>query len=315
MTIKGKLFPSQGSREKVFLVLRRHWFTYLAFLIIAFIMAIPLFIALAYMLISPDTFSGTFGNALIIIGSAYTLFIVGLMLYGFVDYYLDVYIVTDERIVDITQSGFFKRSISELHLHEVQDVSARVEGFFATMVHYGQIEIQTAGERANFIFRAIPNPYRISKIIADLHEAQIESIIKEEIAEGVATTASRPSLYHHEEMGDGVRELGISESVKSGDITEARKRTKELLKETQDEDEEMREKMEEEIDDTRKNEMLDKIDNSLKNSVTGDNIEETDTTSANTDKGEAVNDGEDQTESTAESLSEESLKENEEKEL
>ena len=112
MTIRGKLFPSQGAEEKVFLVLRRHWFTYLAFLIIAFIMALPLFIALSYMLTTPEVFSGAFGNAVILIGGAYSLFIAGLMLYGFVDYYLDVYIVTDERIVDIIQSGFFKIVIS-----------------------------------------------------------------------------------------------------------------------------------------------------------------------------------------------------------
>jgi uncharacterized membrane protein YdbT with pleckstrin-like domain len=260
MVIRGKLFPSQGAEEKVFLVLRRHWFTYLAFLIIAFIMAIPLFIALSYMLTTPDVFSGAFGNAVILIGGAYSLFIAGLMLYGFVDYYLDVYIVTDERIVDITQSGFFKRSISELHLHQVQDVSARVEGFFATMMHYGQIEIQTAGERPNFIFKAAPNPYRISKIILDLHEAQIENYAKEGIAE-----ESRDARLKHHTNGFGEGDLEMMSGLSSRELSTARKRTKEILLDRSHTDEELRNETEEEIENISHKAMIEHI-NSEKNS-------------------------------------------------
>lgn len=106
------------------------------------------------------------------------------MLFGFVDYYLDVYIVTNERIVDISQNGFFKRDIAELHLHQVQDVSAKEEGFFSTMFHYGDVTIQTAGERENFVFRSVPHPYIISKKIVDLHEAQLEESQREELELG-----------------------------------------------------------------------------------------------------------------------------------
>lgn len=74
------------------------------------------------------------------------------MFYGFIDYYLDVYIITNERIVNIEQNGFFKREISELHLHQIQDVSAKVNGFLPTIMHYGDVFIQTAAERENFVF-------------------------------------------------------------------------------------------------------------------------------------------------------------------
>ncbi|OGD63695.1 hypothetical protein A2215_00020 [Candidatus Berkelbacteria bacterium RIFOXYA2_FULL_43_10] len=255
MTIRGKLFPSQGAEEKVFLVLRRHWFTYLAFLIIAFIMALPLFIALSYMLTTPEVFSGAFGNAVILIGGAYSLFIAGLMLYGFVDYYLDVYIVTDERIVDIIQSGFFKRSISELHLHQVQDVSARVDGFFATMMHYGQIEIQTAGERPNFVFRAVPNPYRVSKIIVDLHEAQIENYAREGIAE-----ESRDTRLKHHMGGFGEGDFEMMSGLSGRTLSSARKRTKEILQDKSVTDEELRNETEDEIESASHRAMLKHIE-------------------------------------------------------
>lgn len=175
MAISGRYFPGQAPTERIFLVLRRSIITYIAFLAIAAIMMIPLIILAVVFIRFPDVFSSELVNSLITLaGSAYLLFIIALLLYGFVDFYLDVYIITDERIVDIRQAGFFKRQIAELHLREVQDVSAAVDGFFATFFHYGDVHIQTAGERENFIFYSVPHPYRVAKKIADLHESQVE---------------------------------------------------------------------------------------------------------------------------------------------
>lgn len=177
MAIIGQYFPGQTPSEQVFLVLRRSVITYLAYLGILFVMILPFFILLYYLIKFPEFAQNeAVADLLTLAGSAYLLFILGLLLYGFVDHYLDVYIITNERIVDIKQTGFFRREIAELHLREVQDVSARVNGFLPTMFHYGDIFIQTAGERENFIFYAVPHPYRVSKKIADLHQAQLEKI-------------------------------------------------------------------------------------------------------------------------------------------
>ncbi len=197
MAIEGRYFPGQAPSERIFLVLRRDVITYISFLVIAMIMMIPLAILVALYIHSPDTFSSELVNSLLTLGgSAYLLFIIGLLLYGFVDYYLDVYIITDERIVDIRQIGFFRREIAELHLREVQDVSAKVEGFFPTMFHYGDVHIQTAGERENFVFYSVPHPYRVSKKIADLHESQIERdriLTEQNIEQGVITRIQPPA--------------------------------------------------------------------------------------------------------------------------
>lgn len=175
MTIKGKYFPSQASGERVFLLIRRHWLIFFAIFLFIFILLVPVVILTIYWLANPDTFSGPLGNFVLIFGSMYTLAVIGLSLYGFVNYYLDVYIVTNKRIVNIKQNGFFRREIAELHLHQVQDVEARVEGFFQTLVHYGNIHIQTAGERENFLLEDVPHPYTLAKEIVQLHEAQIEA--------------------------------------------------------------------------------------------------------------------------------------------
>lgn len=253
MPIVGKFFPSQKSQEKVFLLLRRHWFTYFGFVGVSFIMSIPVFVLIAYWINNPEIFAGNIGNIAIVSIFAYTLFSLGLMLYGFIDYYLDVYIVTNERIVNIEQNGFFRREISELNLHQVQDVSAKVNGFFPTMMHYGNIFIQTAGERENFVFKSIPNPYRVSKLIVDLHEAQLE--------ERDTGTESGETM---EPMSDERSENVISSSnlaeINPKYFSLARKRTKNFLKGETLEETELSEQYGEELADIRAEKLLENID-------------------------------------------------------
>lgn len=215
MPIVGKFFPSQKSKEQVFLLLRRHWFTYVAFLAIAAVMSIPLFVLVIYWLTAPEVFSEVIANIAVLTGSAYLLFIVALLLYGFIDYYLDVYIVTNERIVSVEQDGFFKRKISELYLSNVQDVNAQVNGPFATFVNYGDINIQTAGERPNFLFKSIPRPYRISKIIVDLHEAILEEESQRQIG-AISKSLGRKKLSKFE--------------IDARTASIARRRTKDFIK-------------------------------------------------------------------------------------
>ena len=173
-----KLFPAQEESEKVFLLVRRHWFTYAMFWFFGLLVLAPIIGVSIYWFYHPDL-SLLAGNIIILGGSVYILCVLALLLYGFIDYYLDIYIVTDRRIVDIKQNGFFNREISELYLREVQDVKAKVDGFFPTTLHYGQVIIQTAGEIENFIFDSVSHPYAISKKIMDLHELSVRRKLEE----------------------------------------------------------------------------------------------------------------------------------------
>ena len=176
MTEEKKLFPAQEKSELVLDIIRRHWFVYLPFLFLATVMLIPIMIGVYLWFNGTVVIAPGWENIIILATSIYLLLIQALMIYGFVDYYLDVYIVTDRRIVDISQNGFFKRSISELNLRQIQDVSANVSGFASTLLHFGDVHIQTAAERPNFSFLGVPHPYEVSKKILDLHEAYLQRI-------------------------------------------------------------------------------------------------------------------------------------------
>jgi hypothetical protein len=83
---------------------------------------------------------------------------------------LDVWIVTDQRIINIEQKGLFSRVVSELELENIQDITSDVRGVIATFLNYGDLFVQTAAEKERFIFRNIPDPYKVKDMIMNLQE-------------------------------------------------------------------------------------------------------------------------------------------------
>lgn len=70
---------------------------------------------------------------------------VGLVLffYHFMIWYFTIFIVTDQRIRQITQHGFFGKEVIELRLSKVQNISYNIPGFSGELFKYGTIIIQT----------------------------------------------------------------------------------------------------------------------------------------------------------------------------
>ena len=174
--VEQRFFPAQLPHERVYLVLRKHWFTYLTFWFLAIVMLIPAVWGLYFWSQHSSEYLQIVNDVVIMGGTVYLLGLLGLMLFSFVDFYLDVYIITDKRIVAIAQNGLFKRTVSELNLRQIQDIKSDVNGFWATLLHFGNIRIETAGELPNFDFINIGHPYETSKIILDLHEKYIEAL-------------------------------------------------------------------------------------------------------------------------------------------
>jgi hypothetical protein len=63
--------------------------------------------------------------------------------YHFMMWYFTVYIVTNERIRQVTQKGFFGKDVVELRLAKIQNISYNIPGFSGEIFKYGTIVIQT----------------------------------------------------------------------------------------------------------------------------------------------------------------------------
>mgnify|MGYP001589399367 FL=1 len=101
----------------------------------------------------------------IVLASIWELIIWQLWFYALTMYLLDVWIVTNQRIIDSTQRGFFNRSVSELHNSRIQDISVKVSGLFQSLLKFGDLEVQTAGTENKFRFLQIPNPVEVKNVI------------------------------------------------------------------------------------------------------------------------------------------------------
>ncbi|MBP9695193.1 MAG: PH domain-containing protein [Candidatus Magasanikbacteria bacterium] len=88
----------------------------------------------------------------------------------FTTFYLDVSVITNDRIVDIEQLGLFANSTGELDLFRIQDVTSEVKGIFATLFDYGTVFITTASNNSNIILHNIHHPNNIRNALIRLAE-------------------------------------------------------------------------------------------------------------------------------------------------
>ena len=91
------------------------------------------------------------------------------------DYYLDVLLITNKRVIDIDQRGFFNRDVATITLEKIQDVSVNVNGIIATFLSFGTLTIQSAGEMTEFIIHDIPEPNEIKALIYELYKRRTEA--------------------------------------------------------------------------------------------------------------------------------------------
>jgi uncharacterized membrane protein YdbT with pleckstrin-like domain len=152
--------------ESVLKVCHRHWFDILAhFLSIIFLLGALFLSFITLPVLFPDLLSSEYRPFFLFIENTILLLT---WLYAFltwIDVWFDTWIITDDRIINIEQSGLFSREVSELKLARVQDVSVEVHGFFQTFLNFGDVRIQSAGEEEHFLFRAVPDPYGIKNTI------------------------------------------------------------------------------------------------------------------------------------------------------
>ena len=167
------------SYENIELVLRRHWLVlffkfsqFLVFIIIGFVIY---FLAGAY-----------FADYYSILGlikfcvALYMLIMWGVFFVSVVDYFLDTWIVTDHRIVDIRQCGFFKRNVSELRYPKIEDITVQMRGFIPTIFNYGDIQIQTAAELEEFKFKQVPDPNGVKDLIFKMYDQYAQTHVNGE---------------------------------------------------------------------------------------------------------------------------------------
>ena len=167
----GFLFPGQQAHEKVYLVTRAHWFIMARRIGVWLVFVAILFVLDDYVLIKyPMLLDSPYVEYINLFKTVYMMFLVAGLLSLWILYYLNYQIVTNERIVDVTQINLLHHTTSELHLSRIEDVTAEMHGLFGNLLGFGNVYVQTAGETRRFVFNDVPGPHAIEKLILDLYE-------------------------------------------------------------------------------------------------------------------------------------------------
>lgn len=165
---------SLQSGEVITRSVRKHWFVLLLELIpFIFLAWLPtLFVPFLHIVLAVVPHTGTlpvadfFNNGLVrLVYGLWLLMIWSVAFNTVTRYYLNQWVITNTRIIEIHQYGYFSREVSSLLLIKVQDVQSDVEGIFGTLLGYGQLEVQSAGTEEHFIMDDIADPQGLRDLI------------------------------------------------------------------------------------------------------------------------------------------------------
>ncbi|MFH1598248.1 MAG: PH domain-containing protein [Patescibacteria group bacterium] len=143
----------------------QHWLVSLFFLLLSFFLMFILFR------------QGGWGIVVFII-----LLLFGLI-YGlryWIIWSLNGFVITNKRIIDFDQRGFFDKSVSECTWDKIQDVSYELKGPTQTMFNFGSVKIQTAGSNPTIEIHGVLRPHRLQELITDTQRKYLDGDFNEE---------------------------------------------------------------------------------------------------------------------------------------
>jgi len=156
--------------EKEIFRLRRHFITFLpAFFLYLLALAIPAGAGFYFYFTIGESFTGSvFAPILVLVAGVYLLSVTLFFFSYFIDFYLDILFITNDRMVDMNQSNLFARTVSEVDLHRIQDITSEVKGIIHQLFNFGTIIIQTAGTEPKFVFHNVPDPHGLRQKLLTL---------------------------------------------------------------------------------------------------------------------------------------------------
>lgn len=160
-------FKGQLQDEEVLAFCRKHWVCILPHLVtIVFIWPVIflytfIFGAKGILDLLGQTGYRIFSIALLIL-LTFVLHRVFLRLFN---YYLNIFIITNLRLVDLKKTVFFKDNRNAIDIKEIQDCTMNRSGFLQTILNYGEINILLSAVNEPITMQYMPNPdYHFRKI-------------------------------------------------------------------------------------------------------------------------------------------------------
>lgn len=171
-------FATQNKDEEVIIVLRKHIinnFPWMITAILLFILPLILYGALSLYdhfinsdaLLQGGVLSGFNQVYILPLLVFYLSLIVSYAYFKFVHWYFDIFIITNERYISIDFDILRGRTITDIPLTDIIDISEKVLGVFPTLFGYGNIEFKTTSEKLSIV-ENVPQTVWIRDSLGDL---------------------------------------------------------------------------------------------------------------------------------------------------
>jgi len=158
-------FPLQEN-EQVVLVCRRHWiFLWPRTIWLALWAIVPVIVA-GLLLSWTDAYDGLVAQIFWVAAAVWLLYWAARIFLNWYRYRHDIWVITNQRIVDSLKNNPFHHKLSTADLVNVQDMTVERSGLLQTALNYGNIICQTAGmSGAEFRLSGIPRPQEVQLLV------------------------------------------------------------------------------------------------------------------------------------------------------
>lgn len=172
-------FNSQDPGEKIYILMRSHIAVNIGWVLNFLLMLVlPILAFLAYKIFNLVLVDYDINPIEIIALTPLVNWIMVLLLYysltfsyalvNFLDWYFDIYLVTNLRILHVDFKVFTGTSVAEAALVNIEDVSTSTVGLLPSIFDYGDVLVQTAAQKNKFDLMSLSNPNWFRDIIVDL---------------------------------------------------------------------------------------------------------------------------------------------------
>src|SRR5690606_33517842 len=87
---------------------------------------------------------------------------------SFLTWFFHVFIITDERIIDVDFISLIYKQVTSAKIDNIEDVSSITGGAVRSIFDFGTVQIQTAGARPEIAFEDVPHPSRVKRLLNEL---------------------------------------------------------------------------------------------------------------------------------------------------
>lgn len=163
--------------ERIISLVRRHWFYLLkegAFVVLLSLLPV-LGYGMALLFIGDTSLISSYAPHLFFLYSFWLLINWMMLASIWTDYYLDVWCITNKRIIRIDQISLFYRKTGSFRLERMQDINVEINGILATFLDYGTIHLQTASaDYEEFKATYLPKPQELKALILRAADEQMD---------------------------------------------------------------------------------------------------------------------------------------------